>query len=286
LREIAIRLMAVGMPFGEICRSLGLPRGTVGHWLRGERALHHLQHPPGPSRCPRCQRVPRFPDDQGSYSYLLGLYLGDGHLVTTAKIPVLRVYCADAWPGLIEQCTAAMRAVLANSVRRVQQKGCVGVQSYSNHWPCLLPQHGPGRKHDRPIHLTDWQQPIIDANAGHFLRGLFHSDGCRVTNQIRRERRSITIRDICSLMSHSTSWASAGTRSIGLASSGGCAGPICCLWRVAARSPDWTSTWDPGHGRRTWVCPCWSSSRCIRAAGSADADACLPLFSRKGRFAA
>jgi hypothetical protein len=179
-------MMAAGIPFGQICRSLGLPRGTVGHWLYGARALHHLQHPPEPSRCPRCQPVPGFPDDQGSYSYLLGLYLGDGHLVTKAKVPVLRVYCADAWPGLIEQCATAMRAVLANSVQRVQQKGCVGVQSYSNHWPCLLPQHGPGRKHDRPIHLADWQQPIIEANTSHFLRGLFHSDGCRVTNQIRR----------------------------------------------------------------------------------------------------
>ena len=98
---------------------------------------------------------------------------------------MLRVYCADAWPGLIQECEAAMLAVLANSVHRVRQKGCVGVQSYSTHWPCILPQHGPGRKHERPIHLTDWQQPIIDDNPGHFLRGLFHSDGCRVTNQIR-----------------------------------------------------------------------------------------------------
>jgi hypothetical protein len=114
----------------------------------------------------------------------LGLYLGDGHLVTKAKVPVLRVYCADAWPHLIELCEEAMLAVLAKNVHRVQKKGCVGVQSYSNHWPCLLPQHGPGKKHDRPIILTVWQQPIIDRNAGHFLRGLFHSDGCRSDNRI------------------------------------------------------------------------------------------------------
>ena len=134
--------------------------------------------------------MPDLPDDPAGYSYLLGLYLGDGHLVTAAKVPVLRVYCADAWPGLIEECEAAMLAVLANSVHRVRQKGCVGVQSYSNHWPCLLPQHGPGRKHERPIYLADWQQPIIDDNPGHFLRGLFHSDGCRVTNQIRRGEKT------------------------------------------------------------------------------------------------
>lgn len=79
-----------------------------------------------------------------------------------------------------------MLAVLAKSVHRVQKIGCVNVQSYSNHWPCLLPQHGPGRKHERVIRLADWQQPVIDAHPESFLRGLFHSDGCRVTNKVVR----------------------------------------------------------------------------------------------------
>ncbi len=99
---------------------------------------------------------------------------------------MLRIYCADAWPGLIDECATAMLAVLAKKVQRVQKTGCVGVQSYSMHWPCLLPQHGPGHKHHRPIYLADWQQPIIDDHPGDLLRGLFHSDGCRVTNRVRR----------------------------------------------------------------------------------------------------
>jgi DNA-directed RNA polymerase subunit N (RpoN/RPB10) len=40
--------------------------------------------------------------------------------------------------------------------------------------------------------LADWQRPIIDARPGHFLRGLFHSDGCRVTNRIRRGDKTYT----------------------------------------------------------------------------------------------
>jgi hypothetical protein len=183
-------MMAAGIPFGEVCKAIGLPRGTVAHWFYGERARLRREHPPEPSRCPRCRPVPGFPEDQESYSYLLGLYLGDGHLVTRAKVPVLRVYCADVWPGLIEECEAAMLAVLARSVHRVRQTGCTAVQSYSNHWPCLLPQHGPGKKHDRAIRLTEWQQPIVDANPGHFLRGLFHSDGCRVTNRVKRGEKT------------------------------------------------------------------------------------------------
>ena len=30
--------------------------------------------------------------------------------------------------------------------------------------------------------LEPWQQAIVDAHPGPLLRGLFHSDGCRVTN--------------------------------------------------------------------------------------------------------
>src|SRR4051812_33045513 len=116
LRIRATEMMAAGIPFGEVCRTLGLPRGTVGHWFYGERARHRMQHPPQPSRCFRCQPVPVPPDDPGSYAYLLGLYLGDGHLVSDARVPVLRVFCADAWPGLIGLCRAAILAVLAKSV--------------------------------------------------------------------------------------------------------------------------------------------------------------------------
>jgi hypothetical protein len=184
MRERATQMMANGIAFGDVCRALGLPRGTVAHWFYGERARHRLEHPPEPTRCPRCQPNPDVPGDAANYAYLLGLYFGDGHLVTKARVPVLRVYCTDIYPHLIELCETAMLAVLAKSVHRVQKTGCVAVQSYSNHWPCLLPQHGPGKKHDRQIALADWQQPIIDVNSGHFLRGLFHSDGCRSTNRI------------------------------------------------------------------------------------------------------
>ena len=54
------------------------------------------------------------------------------------------------------------------------------------HWPCLFPQHGPGRKHDRRILLEPWQQEIVGAFPADFLRGLFHSDGCRANNWTTR----------------------------------------------------------------------------------------------------
>ena len=73
-----------------------------------------------------------------------------------------------------------------SSVFMVQRIGMTEVKSTSKHWPCLFPQHGPGMKHTRKIELADWQQVIVDRYPGDFARGLFHSDGCRGMNRVRR----------------------------------------------------------------------------------------------------
>ncbi len=71
-------------------------------------------------------------------------------------------------------------------VRRVPAPGVITIQSYWKHWPCLFPQHGPGRKHERVLGMTDWQWAIIEDHPAAFLRGLFHSDGARVNNWATR----------------------------------------------------------------------------------------------------
>ena len=43
----------------------------------------------------------------------------------------------------------------------------------------------PGRKHERPIVLADWQREIVDRYPEQFLRGLIHSDGCRTVNRFK-----------------------------------------------------------------------------------------------------
>jgi hypothetical protein len=98
----------------------------------------------------------------------------------------LRIICADAWPGLIRECERAIRSIRpGNSVSIQQKPGCVEVSSCSKHWPCLFPQHGPGRKHMRTITLQPWQRVVVLARPGHFVRGLFHSDGYRGINRVR-----------------------------------------------------------------------------------------------------
>ena len=70
-------------------------------------------------------------------------------------------------------------------VRHLQ--GCTATTVSWKHWSCLFPQHGPGRKHERPIVLAAWQSALLTRHPGPFLRGLFHSDGCRVANWATRE---------------------------------------------------------------------------------------------------
>ena len=54
----------------------------------------------------------------------------------------------------------------------------------SKHWRCMFPQHGPGKKHQRKIELAVWQQKLVDLDPRPLVRGLLHSDGCRVLNWV------------------------------------------------------------------------------------------------------
>ena len=118
------------------------------------------------------------------YAYLLGLYLGDGCIATHHRgVYRLRIILDEKYPGILSEAERAMQSVMPFSrVGRVQRPGCVEVGSYSKAWPCLFPQHGPGKKHHRAIVLTDWQREIVRRHPELLLRGLIHSDGCRFMN--------------------------------------------------------------------------------------------------------
>jgi hypothetical protein len=122
------------------------------------------------------------------YAYLLGQYLGDGSIASVGKGSYrLFVSCCAFYPGIIDETQRAIRAVLPNSsLGQRARSNVVDVTCYSKHWPCLFPQHGPGRKHHRKIALVPWQEAIgLDSHPDQLLRGLIHSDGCRAINRIK-----------------------------------------------------------------------------------------------------
>jgi hypothetical protein len=126
------------------------------------------------------------PADAFSYSYLLGLYLGDGHLAGNGRSWQLVVSLDARHPQIIEECRAAMILTLPERRPRLRSHPtdrCVRVASMAKAWSDLFPQHGPGRKHERPIVLAPWQRDVVERHTWPFVRGLIHSDGCRTVNR-------------------------------------------------------------------------------------------------------
>ncbi|MFE1410784.1 transcriptional regulator [Streptomyces sp. NPDC058746] len=173
-RRHAIALLSDGRSLNSVSKETGISRASIRAWQVRIDPLPRLNQE---TACPG-------PADPAAYSYLLGLYLGDGCISPHPRGGHhLRIACADDYPGLIEQCRTAILAVRpTGKVYVLQRQGCVAVTSFGRHWTCLFPQHGPGKKHERRISLEAWQQAIVDTHPWEFVRGLIHSDGCRITN--------------------------------------------------------------------------------------------------------
>ncbi len=160
-----------------------MPRSTVRDWIRDGRAPAQV--------CPECGHAPhafdRLPGRE--YTYLLGIYLGDGVISRAPRgVYTLRISTDMRYPAIIAECIEAMGAVMPSSRVGLQERlggRCVSeIYSCSKAWPCFFPQHGPGPKHTRRIELAPWQDTIVDRHPEGFLRGLIHADGCRVLNRV------------------------------------------------------------------------------------------------------
>lgn len=194
VREVLL-LIEGGLNDCEVSRLTGIPRGTVRDWRRGlvPRGRARLA---AASSCEKCghsrhdfELLPG-PD----YAYLLGLYLGDGCISSHRRqVFRLRITLDTRYPRIIDECAEAMARVLPASTVGVlphKHQNSVEVSSYSRAWPCLFPQHGPGKKHERKIELVEWQRKIVGAEPHRLLRGLIHSDGCHSVNTIRHPKKT------------------------------------------------------------------------------------------------
>jgi hypothetical protein len=178
-------MVEAGLGDPVVARATGIPWETIRAWRSGrvpERARRVLA---GEPTCRGCggpahdhESLPR-----DAYAYLLGMYLGDGCVAHSGGGSYsLRITLDVAYPGIVSRAREAISAVKGGPLphaARQQRCACIVITSYWKAWPCLLPQHGPGRKHERRIELTDWQQEIVAAAPEAFLRALIHTDGWR-----------------------------------------------------------------------------------------------------------
>jgi hypothetical protein len=200
--ERALELADSGKNNCQIARAIGANRRTVSDWVRGRsrirrpRESYKAGRPSSGGSCPRCAANSDFIPGLTAYSlaYLLGLYLGDGMISAHPRaVYRLRIFLDRKYPLIIRECEAAMAIVITESkvgVYQHRREMVAEVSSFSKHWPHVFPQYGAGPKHTRLIQLEPWQQRIVQRYPGRLLRGLIHSNGCRVTNRIHHPKKT------------------------------------------------------------------------------------------------
>jgi hypothetical protein len=183
--ESALRDSDAGLGDAANAVKHGVAVKTIRRW---RREYQRRGQPRGQAHCsvacPICEDGAL---DREAYAELLGWYLGDGHLARGRRdvyqLNVIndRRYVVDN--ARLRHLMATVKPGGRPHTRLVP--GAVITTVSWKHWPCLFPQHGPGRKHERPIALD---------HPGAFLRGLFHSDGSRVRNWATRPVAGVTKR--------------------------------------------------------------------------------------------
>jgi hypothetical protein len=186
IREAALGLIQMGLSDCAVSRRLGVPRSTIRDW---RRPTYVRKTPSG--TCPRCWRAVRRPFSftDADYSELLGLYLGDGHIVRTSRSDRLRLFLDSRYERIVAEAHELLRRCFpGRPVGSIYEHGgtMTVLSLYCTHLSCVFPQHGPGRKHERPIVLEQWQRDLLERAPWPFLRGCIRSDGCAFVNRTGR----------------------------------------------------------------------------------------------------
>jgi hypothetical protein len=182
----ALELIRSGLNDCEVARRVGLPRSTVRDWRRPT----YVRKAPA-MICPRCWREVYRPFEftDADYAELLGLYLGDGHIVATRRAQRFRLFLDARYSQIVKDAEDLLgRCFPERRVGRFSAHGgtMIVLSLYCAHLSCVFPQHGSGKKHERPIVLEPWQRDVLARDPWPFLRGCIRSDGCVFTNRTGR----------------------------------------------------------------------------------------------------
>lgn len=171
-----------------VARKTGIPLSTIRYILGKNKKYVNgkIYTYKGGNRCHEEHFNPceYLEGNEECYSFLLGAYLGDGHIIKTknGRTHKLSISNNEIDCKVIAEQVDCLKKLLPNNSVSTRNKSfgtCVDVIVHSKLLPLLFPQHGKGKKHERPIILEGWQKSILDLHPKHFLKGLFWSDGCR-----------------------------------------------------------------------------------------------------------
>ena len=189
-----LELWELGINKKAIARYTGIPRATVRDCINRYSTLEQLNQWSEENSKPLLLKILTreiegdHQDILKAYSYMLGLYLGDGNIVKMRRIYRLRITLDARYPNIIHSCMQAGSTLLPDNKVGIVENfhaghlSCVDVSIYHKELPLFFPQHGAGLKQNRKIELEEWQQRIVDTYPLEFFRGLYHSDGSRFSN--------------------------------------------------------------------------------------------------------
>ena len=177
--ESALRMSDEGISDRVNADIHGVALQTIRTWRRRYQLEGRTRGAGTP--CPRCHGAEL---DEAAYALLLGWYLGDGSIARARRgVFTLQIANDQKYPELSQEIAATVKRVKPNASPCLRGgSSATRIEARWKHWPCVFPQHGPGRKHLRTIELEPWQQEIVAKYPEMLLRGLFHSDGCRFVN--------------------------------------------------------------------------------------------------------
>jgi hypothetical protein len=177
----------------EVARRTGIPRSTVQRFILRYQTVECFER--NYTAIPEITLIDCLKSQSQEYlqlhyhyAYVLGIYLGDGEIDNARRTKRLIIALDKKYPKIIERCVESIQAVMPQhkvSYYNCPVGNCVRVSCCSIEWTVVLPQHGAGLKHNRPIILEDWQQRIVDTFPLEFFRGLYHSDGSRPQNIVK-----------------------------------------------------------------------------------------------------
>lgn len=180
--ETVRKLLDEGLNSIEISNITGVPSPTIREWKqKPPKSLTGETDIVGCKNCKETiisvkERVIADENLHSAYSYLLGLYFGDGCISKHPRTYRLRIALDKKYDKLNRYAKKMLEKVFTkHSVGVVNSKGCISLSVYYRGLPNLFPHVGTGKKHNRLIELEPWQKSILNPTA--FLKGLFHSDG-------------------------------------------------------------------------------------------------------------
>jgi hypothetical protein len=179
-----IELKLLGLTKKEIAKRVGIHRQTVKNILDKYGTVAQLDEAADLKSAevidPLVGSNPTSPITK-AYSYIFGIYLGDGCINKQPRCYKLRIAQDSKYKEVIKEIQQNLELLFPyNKIGIYKRKtNSVDICVHNNDYLLsLFPQHSIGKKYLREIKLTDWQKEILDKHPESFIKGLIHSDGC------------------------------------------------------------------------------------------------------------